>query len=498
MARTEANRRAGDAAARQRHFCGNDAAPANSGIANKPQAPAAIDNPVLVEHAEAIRNLGKRVIGDVIEIGHRLTECKRLLEHGHWLPWLEREFKWSDQTARNFMQVYELAGKTQNLWNLSLPVSGVYLLAAPSTPEEARNEIIERAEAVEKVSTGTVKETIAKSREQPAHKTTATVAATDTATEAPSGKLTMLRTHLGEEGPYPLPKSKVTFNQTNDQVGWAWRTWNPITGCLHNCPYCYAREGAEVNPNLSKHYPFGFKPTFFEYRLDAPANTKVPEAAKDDPRWGRVFVGSMGDMFGKWVPQEWIEKVLAKCIENPQWVYLFLTKFPHRYVELIRLGLQLPPTAWIGTTVDEQYRVKIAEEAFRQISGVGLKWLSLEPLLAPLQFTDLSMFDWVVIGAQSATMQPGGVHVPEFAPPFEWVARLTDQAHEAGCRVWQKHNLLGIPNSQSPGMKLVQEEPRPRIIRPMPQFVVPVPPPTSANEMPPLPPDLDRNRGAAS
>ena len=109
----------------------------------------------------------------------------------------------------------------------------------------------------------------------------------------------------------------------------------------------------------------------------------------------------MGDMFGKWVPDEWIEKVFASCHANQQWEYLFLTKFPQRYV-----GLQLPPTAWIGTTVDEQYRVKIAEEAFRHIDGVRLKWLSLEPLREDLRFNDLSMFDFVVLGSQSATEQP--------------------------------------------------------------------------------------------
>ena len=74
-----------------------------------------------------------------------------------------------------------------------------------------------------------------------------------------------------------------------------------------------------------------------------------------------------------------------------------------------------PPTAWFGTSVDRQHRVKIAETAFRQIEGVAIKWLSLEPLLEPLIFSDLSMFDWIVIGAQSATEQPEGP-VPAFSP----------------------------------------------------------------------------------
>jgi protein gp37 len=139
-----------------------------------------------------------------------------------------------------------------------------------------------------------------------------------------------------------------------------------------------------------------------------------------------------------------------------------LTKFPQRYV-----GLSLPPTAWIGTTVDEQYRVKIAEEAFRKINDVKVKWLSLEPLLEPLKFNDLSMFDWVVIGSQSATKQPAG-YVKEFAPPFEWVADIVTQARKAGCRIYMKPNLLGDnPNPQSPGMKLIQEVPDvPPLVRP--------------------------------
>lgn len=276
--------------------------------------------------------------------------------------------------------------------------------------------------------------------------------------EAPSRKMTIVRTHDGREKQVPLPKSAPKFNLTNDQVGWAGWTWNPATGCLHNCDYCYAREGAEVNENLGQYYPFGFTPTLYEHRLDAPKHMTVPEAARAQPHMGRVFVTSMGDLFGKWVPDGWIQKVFAACRANPTWEYLFLTKFPQRYV-----GLQLPPTAWIGTTVDEQYRVKIAEEAFRKIKGVRLKWLSLEPLLAPLEFSDLSMFDFVVIGSQSATEQPDGkggtVWVPEQAPPFEWVARLTDQARAAGCKVFQKHNLMGRTDPQHAGMKLIQEVP---------------------------------------
>jgi len=123
-----------------------------------------LDNPILAEHAAEIRRLGKRVAEDVIEIGRRLTECKRIAGHGNWLPWLEREFRWTDKTAERFMSVHALAGKFDNLSDLELPISGLYLLAAPSTPPEARDEIVERAKAGETIPVAEVKRTIARRR----------------------------------------------------------------------------------------------------------------------------------------------------------------------------------------------------------------------------------------------------------------------------------------------------------------------------------------------
>jgi protein gp37 len=142
-------------------------------------------------------------------------------------------------------------------------------------------------------------------------------------------------------------------------------------------------------------------------------------------------------MFGRWVPLDWIDPILAVEHANPQWEYLHLTKFPDRYPELV-----MPATAWVGTSVDEQNRVRIAERAFAAITyQVKVRWLSLEPLEADLQFADLSMFDWVVIGARTASVQPKVGYVPAFDPPADWVLRITDQAHEASVPVHWKPNL---------------------------------------------------------
>jgi hypothetical protein len=127
--------------------------------------PAVANQQELAAHADEIRRLGKRVIADVLEIGRRLAECKRIVGHGHFGSWLQQEFGWTDRTARNFISVYELSkSKSENFSDLSLPVSGLYLLAAPSTPEEARDEIIARAESGETISSAEVKDIVENAR----------------------------------------------------------------------------------------------------------------------------------------------------------------------------------------------------------------------------------------------------------------------------------------------------------------------------------------------
>jgi hypothetical protein len=127
-----------------------------------PQAPA-LDK--LAEHAEAIRALGKQTMENIVEIGRRLTECRATLkQNGEWCAWLKNEFDWSDQTARRFIHAHEQLPGLNKLLSRKFPISALYLLAAPSTPEEARTEIIERVEAGEPVSVAEVKQTIAAQR----------------------------------------------------------------------------------------------------------------------------------------------------------------------------------------------------------------------------------------------------------------------------------------------------------------------------------------------
>lgn len=266
----------------------------------------------------------------------------------------------------------------------------------------------------------------------------------------PAPVLITLRTHDGQAIEYPKPKTLATFNETTgDGISWAGWSWNPVTGCLHGCDYCYARDIA-TSQRFAAAYPAGFTPLFHSERLDAPANTKIPRQYRDDDHapcglgdcqicaYRRVFVCSMADLYGRWVPEEWIEKVHASMLASPQWQYILLTKFPSRYV-----GLELPDGAWVGTSVDEQKRVRIAQDAFAELPDSVIKWLSLEPLLGSLEFDDLSMFDWVVIGAQTGTDQPDGRRVESLPPDFDWVVDIYQKARDAGCRVHFKPNIIG-------------------------------------------------------
>lgn len=274
----------------------------------------------------------------------------------------------------------------------------------------------------------------------------------------PDRVMLTLLTHEGVEVQYPQP-AKPKFNETTgDGISWAAWSWNPVTGCLHGCPYCYARDIA-TSERYAAAYPVGFTPLFHSERLAAPVNTVIPPGHLADPHYKRVFVCSMADLYGQWVPESWIEQVHAVMVDSPQWQYITLTKFPDRYPRL-----KLPAGAWIGTSVDEQKRVRIAERAFgklppgRRDGGDIVKWLSLEPLLTPLKFNDLSMFDWVVIGAQTETRQPDGV-VPAFAPPAEWISQIIAAAKEAGCLVHCKPNLSPPPTSNAPGVVWPNEFP---------------------------------------
>lgn len=229
-------------------------------------------------------------------------------------------------------------------------------------------------------------------------------------------------------------KGSKKFNPTNDSIEWARWTWNPVTGCKNGCEYCYAMD--QANFHYTQIEGDRFQPIIYPDRLTAPYNTKIPKNKPKDnavDRVGRksVFCCSMADLFGSWVPDEWIDALLSIIKDTPLWNYLLLTKFPNRYI-----GLDFPVNAWVGVTVERQSRVKKAEEAFAQINA-KVKFLSCEPMLEKLTFTNIGLFDWVIVGGASKTSS-----YKSFKPPREWINHIEAQAKKAGLAVYEKTNLL--------------------------------------------------------
>ena len=104
------------------------------------------------QQAVKIRGLIRQ---NIIEVGLRLLEVKQRLQHGSFIDWIEREFSWSYSLAYKFMRVAEAFPKkfkSVNFTDLNIAPSALYLLAAVSVPEAARQEAIARAEAGEEIT----------------------------------------------------------------------------------------------------------------------------------------------------------------------------------------------------------------------------------------------------------------------------------------------------------------------------------------------------------
>lgn len=123
---------------------------------------------------DEIRRLGKQTAENIIAIGRHLTEVKERLPYGQYGAWLEAEFpSWSERHARRFMNSYALvtsdimaevseADLPKLLENLS--PTAMYALAEPSTPNSAREEVVDRVVRGEILPPKEVKEIVDRHR----------------------------------------------------------------------------------------------------------------------------------------------------------------------------------------------------------------------------------------------------------------------------------------------------------------------------------------------
>ena len=261
---------------------------------------------------------------------------------------------------------------------------------------------------------------------------------------------------------------------TKTKIDWCDATWNPVTGCLHGCKYCYARRIAERfggypsdeelheldmpqmishrndegewNPWYKCAYPFSFSPTFCRYKLDEPQKWKRPR---------NIFVCSMADLFGEWVPGEWIREIVEACDAAPQHRYLFLTKNPSRYKELDSL-VHWPtfeetdieksrPYMMLGASATNEAQMKAAYDS-------DADWVSIEPIherLLPEWFVssigsddgqciEFRRWEWVIIGAET------GNRKDKIIPKKEWIQEIADICLQEGTPVFMKESLRDL------------------------------------------------------
>ncbi len=203
---------------------------------------------------------------------------------------------------------------------------------------------------------------------------------------------------------------------TNSPIEWTEATWNPVTGCdkvSPGCAHCYAERMAKRLRGMGqKNYARGFQLTLQPHMLEIPVRWKKPR---------RIFVNSMSDLFHREVPAEFIQQVFD-VIRRAHWhEYQILTKRSERLLDLDP-ELAWPKGVWMGVSVENARFVHRIDHLRKTRARV--KFLSLEPLLAPLPGLNLEDIDWVIVGGESG---------PRARPMREeWVADIRNQCHAAG------------------------------------------------------------------
>lgn len=269
------------------------------------------------------------------------------------------------------------------------------------------------------------------------------------------------------------------------KIDWCDSTWNPVTGCLHGCEYCYARGIAkrfggwtdsdgdtyhdtflmddslvgvldkplqimrgEKTGNWPKApYPYDFQPTLHRYRL----NDYIGKKGRN------IFVCSMADLFGEWVPDSWVEEVFKACEKAPQHNYLFLTKNPVRYSLLQdKEKLIKKPNMWYGNSITNKEQMEISDYETGILGGKARTFYSIEPLLEDI--TDSKFWknscgkwymDWVIIGAET------GRRKDKVVPERKWIENIVNDCEKEDIPAFMKSSLAEVW-----GEPLIQEHPK--------------------------------------
>lgn len=206
------------------------------------------------------------------------------------------------------------------------------------------------------------------------------------------------------------------------KIEWTDITWNPVTGCnwiSPGCDNCYASAMSKRLKGMGQEkYKNGFKVTCHYKELERDFGKK--------PK--KIFVCSMGDLFHRNVPFNFIDKVLEVIENNPQHIFQILTKRPWVAVVFQEVMDRLwPKNVWFGVTAENQHQLKERGDSLFAIN-VKTCFLSIEPMLEkiviPSEYFENGVLKWVIVGAETG---PNA----RIMYPY-WPRMIRDQCKNAG------------------------------------------------------------------
>lgn len=232
-------------------------------------------------------------------------------------------------------------------------------------------------------------------------------------------------------------------------------TWNVIGGCQQRCKWvmpngelarCYAKDVALGVAQAA--YPHGFEHHYFHpERLGEPLRVNQP---------ARIFLDSMSDLMGHWVPEEQILQVLDVCRRAHWHTFQLLTKNAPR---LLAYATAFPSNVWVGVSSPPDYmwgkplsrtqQERMLRKTLEVLQVLArdhnlVTWASIEPLswdVAPIIQEAPHALRWAVIGAASngaQLFQPDPAHVQSLLD-------VLDVLDAQGVPVFFKGNLKWSP-----------------------------------------------------
>jgi protein gp37 len=231
------------------------------------------------------------------------------------------------------------------------------------------------------------------------------------------------------------------------KIEWTDMVLNVVTGCTKvsaGCKNCYAERIAnrfwwEERDELPRQFS---DVRVHPERLKIPAKWKTPK---------RIFICSMGDLFHKYVPFEFIARVFHMTQVYNQHTYIILTKRIERALEFWRWwedgcmnGIDPFDNVWFLVSVENQ---KTADERIPLLLKMPavIRGVSYEPALGEVNFdgylADHSWehgvpggLNWVVAGAESG---PGARPAD-----IDWFRSVRDQCQAAGVTFFLKQMVV--------------------------------------------------------